>query len=657
MKKIIALILFAALLIPSLSACKKDNGDSSGNGDSGSNKEEYQTPVEDVLREVLPGAEIFEDILNAGENEYPESVSTLIKADNGYVVIIKSSGYSNELFVMCGIDNAGKIVGVQILGSNETPEISDSVYDKVEGLDGSYKGQGLTDFDPEIVTGATSTSKGVANAVKLALEIVSSLVIGDGFDILGADLSQYVEIEDKYYKGYEVIVDPDRVTDFDINNEIVTALCKNKDKTAVEGDGVVTAGDVVNIFYRGYYIDDDGAKIYFDGGCNFPSASSSALEIGSASFIPGFEYNLIGKNKADYATLTKITEGDALATDIIYITYSALRADGSKESARSAIVDLSDPKNDEVWGKGFSDYWKNNTATVGQKIESITVDSVKTGGMSDVYTDIKVNEIYRINATEEKPTLVVEAYFPEGYQAQELAGKVSYFEVFITGLTEYNAPELNDAFITDTLKLADTLADYEGETLVEKYRSYLREKYLTDNGLDVDSLIQDAFWDSVMAGGVVKEYPYIALLEIYSSYLYELEYYYQSYSYYYEYDEFMCLYIGLEVGSDWRGALREMAESQLKQELIFYGIMQKEGLTPTDSEYAEWFNDYLTEALEKSGITPDKYHSEALYNAEREKYRSQLISSKGEEYFRTLMCYQVTLDAVMSYANVVEIGA
>ena len=85
--------------------------------------------------------------------------------------------------------------------------------------------------------------------------------------------------------------------------------------------------------------------------------------------------------------------------------------------------------------------------------------------------------------------------------------------------------------------------------------------------------------------------------------------------------------------------------------------MQKEGLTPTDSEYAEWFNDYLTEALEKSGITPDKYHSEALYNAEREKYRSQLISSKGEEYFRTLMCYQVTLDAVMSYANVVEIGA
>ena len=657
MKKIIALILFSALLICSLSACNKNKNDDGDNNSTGGNKEEqYQTPVEDVLRQVLPGADNFEDISNL--HEYPDSVSTLVRADKGYVVVVKTSGYSNELFVMCGIDLMGRIVGVEILGNNETPEKAQPVFDAVSGLDGEYTDQGMMNFDPYIVSGATATSKGVANAIKLAIEIVSDLVIGDGFSILDEDLSQYIEIDEKYYKDYEVLVDPDRVSDFDIDNEIIKVLCQNKNKTAIEGgDGIVSVGDVANIFYRGYYLDENGGKVYFDGGCNFPSANASGLEIGSGSFIAGFEYNLIGKNKDNFATFSKISEGTVRSDDIILITYTVLRADGTTETSKSAVIDLNDPKIDEVWGDGFGDYFKNNQITLGTKIESITVGSVKSEGMSDVYTNVTIAEVYRIDKSEERPVLVVEAFFPEGYQSAELAGKVSYFEVFIMGLTEYNAPELTDAFITDTLKLADTLTDYEGDTLIEKYRAYLCEAYMNENGLDVDSLIQDAFWKSVMAGGVVKKYPEIALLEIYYSYLYELEYYYQSYSYYYGYDEFMCLYIGLEVGSDWRAMLREMSEGQLKQELIFYGIMQKEGLTPTKEEYEARFDEYLVEALGKSGITPDKYHNMAQYESEKERYRQQIVESKGEDYFRTLICYQVTLEAIIDYANVVEIEA
>ena len=656
MKKIIALILFASLLICSLSACKKDEGDNNdAGGEAGGNtgSEQIQNSVEDVLRQVLPGATVFYDISDS--DKYPESVTTFIKTDVGYVLVVKSNGYKDGLFVMCGIDNDGKIVGVEIIGDEETPEKSDPVFDAVSGLNGEYAGQGMMSFDPHIVAGATSTSKGVANAIKLAIEIVSDLIIGDGFSIIDEDLSQYIEIDEKYYKDYEVLVDPDRVTEFDIDNEIIKVLCKNKDKTAIEsGDGIVSVGDVANIYYRGYYFDEDGGKIYFDGGCNFPSANASGLEIGSGSFIAGFEYNLIGKNKDNFATFSKISEGAVRSDDIILITYTVLRADGTTETSKSAVIDLNDPKIDDVWGSGFGDYFKNNQTNIGTKIESITVGSVKTEGMSDVYTNVTVAEVYRIDKSEERPVLVVEAFFPEGYQAPELAGKVSYFEVFITGLTEYNAPELTDAFITDTLKLADTLADYEGDTLIKKYREYMREVYMNENGLDVDSLIQDAFWKSVMAGGVVKKYPEIAVLEIYYSYLSELEYYYQSYSYYYGYDDFMCLYIGLEVGSDWRGTLREMAEGQLKQELIFYGIMQKEGLTPTKAEYDARFDEYLAEALEKSGITPDKYHNTAQYESEKERYRQQILESKGEDYFRTMIYYQVTLEAIKGYAKVIE---
>ena len=123
MKKIIALILFASLLICSLSACKKDEGDNNdAGGEAGGNtgSEQIQNSVEDVLRQVLPGATVFYDISDS--DKYPESVTTFIKTDVGYVLVVKSNGYKDGLFVMCGIDNDGKIVGVEIIGDEETPE-------------------------------------------------------------------------------------------------------------------------------------------------------------------------------------------------------------------------------------------------------------------------------------------------------------------------------------------------------------------------------------------------------------------------------------------------------------------------------------------------------------------------------------------------------
>ena len=304
MKKIIAFVLFMSLLICCFAACGKNkNNDNSGN----SNENSVPTPTEEELRSVLPGAEYFKDISDS--TKYPASVTTLVKANNGYVVVVNSSGYDQNMFVMCGIDNMGKIVGVEILKHNETPEKADAAFDAVDGLDGAYTGQGITDFELHTVAGATATSKGVANAIKLAVEIVTELVIGDGFNILDEDISQYIEIDEKYYKGYDVLVDSNRVTDFDINNEINKVLCSNKNKTAVERDGVISVGDVAKIYYRGYYLGENGEKIYFNGGCNFPSANPSELEIGLGSFISGFEYNLIGMNKDNYAVFSKLSEG------------------------------------------------------------------------------------------------------------------------------------------------------------------------------------------------------------------------------------------------------------------------------------------------------------------------------------------------------------
>ena len=381
-----------------------------------------------------------------------------------------------------------------------------------------------------------------------------------GVDFLNEDLSEYIEIAEQYYKGFEVLVDPGRISTLDVENVIIQTLCKYKNKTAIpegEGDGVITVGDVAHIYYKGYYM-KDGVPCFFEGGDNTESGSSYPLEIGSGGFIPGFEYNLIGKNPKDH--------------------------------------------------------------------------------------------------TAENP-IVVETYFPEKYQSAELAGKTAYFIVTVDKLVEYDAPELDDVFVTETLKMtAEDLAEYDGETLADKYRAYVREQVLTQNGLDVDSLIMDAFWKSVTENAVVKKYPEKQVKETYDSFVDELEYYYNYYSSYYDYETFMCLYLGLDVGSDWKAYVNDLAKEQIKEKLIFYHIMNVEGLKPTEEEYNILFDEYFEEALRNNGITPDKYQTESGYLTAKEDYKNQLISKHGEDYFKSMIYYDETVKGIKSFANIIEIA-
>ncbi len=376
-------------------------------------------------------------------------------------------------------------------------------------------------------------------------------------DFLNDDLSEYVEIDEKYYKGYTVSYDPNCVSELDVGNKIIQILYEYKSAEKVDGDGIISAGDTVHIYYKGYYI-KDGEPYYFSGGDNTSSSSPHQLGIGSGGFIPGFEYNLIGKDPAEY--------------------------------------------------------------------------------------------------TEEDP-IVVETFFPENYQSSELAGKTAYFEVTVVEIEEYDVPALDETFIKETLGLSEEeLAGYEGETLTEKYTAYLREQIMIDEGLDVESLAIDAFWDSAIAGAVVKKYPEQQVKDTYDSILAELEsYYYYYYSVYYEYDDFMCLYLGMSVGSDWQSYLTEIAKAQVKQQLLFYHIMNVEGLKPTAEEYEELFDEYLVSALAENGITLESCGSAEKFDESKQSYKTQLIEKNGEEYFKSMIYYQVTMDAIISYANVVEV--
>jgi trigger factor len=86
------------------------------------------------------------------------------------------------------------------------------------------------------------------------------------------------------YKGLEVEAFDTNVTDEDVANELKT-LQERQAELVVKEEGTIENGDTVVLDFEGFV---DG--VAFEGG----KAENHSLEIGSGSFIPGFEEQLVG---------------------------------------------------------------------------------------------------------------------------------------------------------------------------------------------------------------------------------------------------------------------------------------------------------------------------------------------------------------------------
>lgn len=121
----------------------------------------------------------------------------------------------------------------------------------------------------------------------LCISCAATLLAGCGSS---NSASGNVTLAEEDYKGIEVAaVEPEEVTDDDVQDAIDSVLEENAETTEV-ADRAVKDGDTVNIDYVGTV---DGEE--FDGG----SYEGYDLEIGSDSFIDGFEDQIIGHETGD----------------------------------------------------------------------------------------------------------------------------------------------------------------------------------------------------------------------------------------------------------------------------------------------------------------------------------------------------------------------
>lgn len=215
-------------------------------------------------------------------------------------------------------------------------------------------------------------------------------------------------------------------------------------------------------------------------------------------------------------------------------------------------------------------------------------------------------------------TVALNLTFPADYGATELAGKATVFTVtvhYIMG--DRITPELTDEFISKYTK---------GEfTTAQAFRDYYRD-YLETSAVEkahTDAIAE--LWSKVFENSTFHKVP-DQQVQYYHS---QLKGQYESYAAAYgvSYDTVLSAF-GLTADS-----LLEQAQQYAKQDLVFYSLVQAEGLTVTDAEYNEGL------ALIASANNLSAAEIEAYY---------------GKDYIVDSLLWDKMLEMIYSYATITK---
>ena len=182
MKKIVITILVAALVL---------YGASFGlQGVASKNAQEEHLWL---MQTLLPGSETFVVVPYDGEDANIHSVH---KADNGFVIETISYGYADNIRMLIGVSNEGKVTGLVVREAHETAGLGNNALTDHEflaqflngagsfeiathGADAFSSATGTADagtgesVEVDGITGATVTSKAVARSVNSAVAYVT----------------------------------------------------------------------------------------------------------------------------------------------------------------------------------------------------------------------------------------------------------------------------------------------------------------------------------------------------------------------------------------------------------------------------------------------------------------------------------------------------
>ena len=378
------------------------------------------------------------------------------------------------------------------------------------------------------------------------------------FDYTKETLTDYITLGD--YENLTVTPEYSKIRDVDVKGEILDLVAGEKNYSSAENASYntatkITVGDVVNLYYRGYVLDENNEREYTDGMTNlinstYATMKAYSLPIGADTFIPGFALALDGKTVGEYPVMNAVRGGNVDNTMIAFVTYqrypvttnqySGVETQGTVETATAALVDLTLGKDkiDATFGAGFYEMLVGNGVAVGEKDhiaaakadgENVITNTTKglravtAEGVDYKYTKIAVEYTMAANYYENYQPIVVE--FPANYSNKDLAGKTAYFQIIIESVKEYGFTvgegnvevTLSDVATVNTilekaLEDNDDFNEYlEGLTEEEKsvgyydlYTQYLFHKDAEENAMKNENALYQAIVDAIVDSTTVK---------------------------------------------------------------------------------------------------------------------------------------------------------
>lgn len=188
-------------------------------------------------------------------------------------------------------------------------------------------------------------------------------------------LSKYITLAD--YKGLKVDTKSDEFKEY--YNNVISSDVSANDLYVKKTEGTVANGDTANIDYTGK---KDG--VAFDGG----TATGYDLEIGSNSFIEGFETGLIGKKIGDTVDLNLTFPENYNSTELagkvvvftVKINYVKTEEERKPEDYYSEL--------------GFKSLDKYTADVTERAVKNYLLDKVKEGSKIKEYPQTEIDTMY-----------------------------------------------------------------------------------------------------------------------------------------------------------------------------------------------------------------------------------------------------------------------
>ncbi len=526
------------------------------------------------------------------------------------------------------------------------------------------------------------------------------------FDYITSDLSEYLNIDKSVYKDYSLTLDIAKPHDIDLDVTLFNLLALKKgdvkNDALAQPYGNIDAGDIVNIYYRGYTFDKDGNELPLE--TNFGNSAYSSLEVGIGitdkateqvyAFHPGFDLSLAGGVSAlteagryfdSKNNFVKITEGAPKTEQILYIGYtreldgSTSSSDNISKSSERVILANGKDEIDKKYGAGFYDTLMSMTVgSTDTKTLTTAID-----GKTYNYKNIKISFATECekNSAENGGAgyFLVECYIPYTYTLKDLRNKTAYYEVYVESIVEHDEKKLTKEFVEEVIadeeygKVIEDIDSFEGDR-VTQLRACV-QKLIDDEYKDLyEAELEEAMWNHYHEKITdIKKYPKVKVNAVYTEYfddvLYQFEQSGGSYTDQYtgsqknydNIDDYAVAYLGLTYSEnkDWRAHLRSLAENLIKERLILFYILKAENIMPTAEELAakkkevedDYLEEYINQYVEKYAVEKDDLTEEEWKEFESKRY-NELHEFYNDEYFTEVAYYEVGLEEFIKWPSV-----